>query len=147
VSGVSGLVLLNTTGSEFRGYPKDAYTTLPEATDRILATEVNARWRYATVDGRDYAAARAALIDAFTGRYSRSLQQTLYAMGTAVLDKCPDVAEVRLSLPNKHHLLVDLAPFGLDNPNEVFVATDRPYGLIEGTATRDGAPPAGLAWW
>jgi urate oxidase len=54
---------------------------------------------------------------------------------------------VRLSLPNKHHLLVDLTPFGLDNPNEVFVAADRPYGLIEGTVLRDDAPPAGLAWW
>ena len=53
---------------------------------------------------------------------------------------------MRLSLPNKHHFLVDLTPFGLDNPNEVFVATDRPYGLIEGTVPRDDAPPAPEAW-
>ena len=68
-------------------------------------------------------------------------------MGSRVLEKRPEIVEVRLSLPNKHHLLVDLAPFGLDNPNEVFVAADRPYGLIEGTVLRDDAPPAGLAWW
>ncbi len=51
-----------------------------------------------------------------------------------------------MSMPNKHHFLVDLSPFGLDNPNEVYYAADRPYGLIEGTVTRDDAPPAGRAW-
>ena len=90
---------------------------------------------------------RAALVEAFVDTYSLSLQQTLYQMGRRVLEKRPEIVEVRLSLPNKHHLLVDLAPFGLDNPNEVFVAADRPYGLIEGTVLRDDAPPAGLAWW
>jgi urate oxidase len=150
VSGLTGLVLLNSADSEFHGFARDAYTTLPETKDRILATEVNARWRHATVD-RDwagsFAAARQALVDAFVGTYSFSLQQTLYAMGRVVLEKVPDIVEVRLSLPNRHHLLVDLAPFGLENPNEVFVAADRPYGLIEGTALRDDAPPPGLAWW
>jgi urate oxidase len=150
VSGLTGLVLLNSADSEFHGFARDAYTTLPETKDRILATEVNARWRHATVDGEwagSFAAARQALVDAFVGTYSFSLQQTLYAMGRVVLEKVPDVVEVRLSLPNRHHLLVDLAPFGLENPNEVFVAADRPYGLIEGTALRDDAPPPGLAWW
>jgi urate oxidase len=74
------------------------------------------------------------------------LQQTLYAMGREVLEHRPEIAEVRLTLPNKHHLLVDLAPFELANPNEVFVAADRPYGLIEGTVLRDDAPSAGSAW-
>jgi urate oxidase len=46
VSGVTGLVLLNSTASEFRGFPRDEYTTLPETTDRILATAVDARWRH-----------------------------------------------------------------------------------------------------
>jgi urate oxidase len=156
VAGVVGLVLLNSTGSEFTGFVQDPYTTLPQSRDRILATEVSAAWRY-DCDGTDaarpadwagqYAAARAALVESFVDTYSLSLQQTLYAMGARVLDRCPRVVEVRLSLPNKHHLLVDLAPFGLDNPGEVFVATDRPYGLIEGTVCRDGAPGAGLAWW
>jgi urate oxidase len=61
-------------------------------------------------------------------------------MGEAVLAACSEVAEVRLSLPNKHHFLVDLGPFGLDNPGEVFHAADRPYGLIEGTVCRAGEP-------
>jgi urate oxidase len=150
VGGLQGLVLLNSTDSEFWGYAKDEYTTLPETHDRILATAVAASWRFGAVpdDWADtYAGIRAALIEAFVDTYSRSLQQTLYQMGYRVLEKRPEIVEVRLSLPNKHHLLVDLAPFGLDNPNEVFVAADRPYGLIEGTVFRDDAPPAGLAWW
>jgi urate oxidase len=151
VSGLAGLVLLNTTASEFRGFRQDQYTTLPETDDRILATEVTARWRHTTADCTDYGSlfreARRHLIEAFAGTYSRSLQQTLYAMGSRVLEGCPELCEVRLSLPNRHHLLVDLAPFGLTNDNEVFQAADRPYGLIEGTVLRDDAPDAGLAWW
>ena len=60
----------------------------------------------------------------------------MYAIGRAVLEECPDVAEIRLSFPNKHHLLVDLSPLGLDNPNEIFVPTDEPYGLIEAVIRR-----------
>jgi urate oxidase len=149
VSGLTDLVLLNSTDSEFRGYVKDPYTTLPETDDRVLATAVNARWRHAAADGDwgdSYAAARALLCEAFVDTYSRSLQQTLYAMGERLLAHRSEIAEVRLSLPNKHHLVVDLSPFGLDNPNEVFHADDRPYGLIEGTVLRDDAPAPGLAW-
>lgn len=151
VCGLRGLTVANTTDSEFWGYAKDRFTTLPETRDRILATDVHARWRHAEVaDGTDWAASydgtRAALLDAFTGTYSYSLQQTLYAMGRNALEKRPELAEVRLSLPNKHHFLVDLEPFGLDNPDEIYVATDRPYGLIEGAVVREGAPEAGPVW-
>jgi urate oxidase len=149
VAGVAGLVLLNSTDSEFTGFVVDDYTTLPPATDRVLATEVTAGWRYAEPEldwDAAHADARAALVRAFVDTYSRSLQQTLYAMGAAVLEERPEVAEVRLVLPNRHHFLVDLAPFGLDNPGEVFHAADRPYGLIEGTVLRDDAPPGAEAW-
>ncbi|MDQ7909270.1 urate oxidase [Phytohabitans sp. ZYX-F-186] len=143
VAGLADLVLLNSTDSEFWGYVKDPYTTLPETKDRVLATAVSARWRFAstTVDwAASYAGVRAALVAAFVETYSYSLQQTLYTMGRRALEERPEVVEVRLALPNKHHLLVDLSPFGLDNPNEVFVAADRPYGLIEGTVRRSDAP-------
>ena len=149
VSGLKDLVVMNTTDSEFWGYVKDEYTTLPEAHDRILATEVAAQWRHAGADAdweSAYPAARSALLAAFAGTYSLSLQQTLYAMGDRLLDDLPGVCEVRLALPNRHHFTVDLAPFGLDNDNEVFFAADRPYGLIEGTVVRDDAPDAGPAW-
>ena len=150
VSGVTGLVLLNSTDSEFHGFVQDGYTTLKPAGDRILATAVDARWRHSGDDtgwAGSFEGALAALLEAFTGTYSYSLQQTLYAMGTRLLEARPEVAEVRLALPNKHHYLADLSPFGLDNPNEVFIAGDRPYGLIEGSVVRDDAPAATAEWW
>ena len=143
-SGIAGLIVLKTTDSEFHGFPRDRYTTLQETRDRVLATEVSARWRH---DGsNDFDGARAALLETFAAHHSLSLQQTLYAMGEAVLDRCLAVHEIRLSMPNKHHFVVDLAPFGLENPNEVFHADDRPYGLIEGAVVREGAPDAGPIW-
>lgn len=150
VSGVRDLVVLKSTGSEFHGFPRDEYTTLAETDDRILATSVTARWRYQG-DGVDwagsFAAIRRLLLTAFAGKHSLSLQQTLYAMGEAVLLERPEVAEVRLSMPNKHHFAVDLSPFGLENDNEVFFAADRPYGLIEGSVLRDDAEDPGSAWY
>jgi urate oxidase len=143
-SGIAGLVVLKTTHSEFHGFPRDRYTTLKETSDRVLATEVSARWRHP--GDAHYETARTALLDAFAGHHSLSLQQTLYAMGEAVLEACPTVAEIRLSMPNKHHFVVDLSPFGLENPNEVFHADDRPYGLIEAAVVRDGAPEPGPIW-
>ncbi|HEY3750223.1 MAG TPA: urate oxidase [Pseudonocardiaceae bacterium] len=149
VSGLTDLVVLKSTGSEFHGYPKDKYTTLPETTDRVLATAVTARWRYQRLDvdwASTFQAVRDAMLRAFATTHSLALQQTLYAMGEAVLEQHDAIAEIRLSLPNKHHFTVDLSPFGLDNDNEVFFAADRPYGLIEGSVTRDDAADEGLAW-
>ncbi|MEV5959049.1 factor-independent urate hydroxylase [Streptomyces sp. NPDC051987] len=146
VSGLKDLVVLNSTDSEFWGYVKDTYTTLPEAYDRILATEVSARWRFDWTDDEQatpdwetsYEQTRGHLLQAFADTYSLSLQQTLYQMGSRVIDNRAEIDEVRLSLPNKHHFLVDLEPFGLKNKNEVYYAADRPYGLIEATVLREG---------
>jgi urate oxidase len=149
VGGLADLVVLKSTGSEFRGFPRDRYTTLEETSDRILATALTARWRYggAEVDwAESFAEARRLLLETFAVKHSLALQQTLYAMGEAVLKARPEMVEVRLSMPNKHHFAVDLEPFGLTNENEVFYASDRPYGLIEGTVTRDDAPDPGFAW-
>jgi urate oxidase len=149
VAGVAGLTVLKTSGSAFEGFLTDRYTTLRETDERILATEVTASWRYGSPEvGWAGAAERArrALLEAFAAHDSRSVQHTLYAMGEAVLAAGPEIAEVRLTLPNRHHLPVDLSPYGLANRNEVFVATDRPYGVIEGTVLREGAPAAGAAW-
>src|ERR1700761_8530885 len=155
VSGLRDLVLLKSTGSQFKGFLRDRYTTLPEADDRILATSLVARWRYE--DGRSEEGAgrdwnklhdgiAASLLDTFATTYSRALQETLYLMGRRVLEAYPAVAEIRFSAPNKHHFLVDLAPFGLENNGEVFIAADRPYGLIEASVTRDDASEPGDAW-
>jgi urate oxidase len=149
VSGVRDLVVLKSTGSEFRGFLKDRYTTLEETADRILATSLVARWRYDHTDvawDASYDAVRALLLERFASIHSLALQQTLYGMGEAVLARHPEVAEIRFTAPNKHHFLVDLTAFGLDNPNEVFYAADRPYGLIEAAVVRDDASDAGPAW-
>ena len=153
VSGLKDLTVMNTTASEFWGYPKDPYTTLPETKDRILATSVNASWRFlpsAAVPGTDwdtaFDTARGVILATFAAAYSYSLQQMLFTIGEELLSTLPSVCEVRLALPNKHHYLVDLAPFGLENDREVYLAGDRPYGLIEGTVLADDAPDAGLAW-
>ncbi|MBP5935999.1 factor-independent urate hydroxylase [Streptomyces acidiscabies] len=147
VSGLKDLTVLNSTNSEFWGYVKDQYTTLPEAYDRILATDVTARWRFnwSGAEGElpnwqeSYEETKRNILEAFAETYSLSLQQTLYAMGARVVEHRPEIDEIRFSLPNKHHFLVDLKPFGLKNDNEVYFAADRPYGLIEATILRDGA--------
>jgi len=149
ISGLKDLTVLNSTDSEFWGYVKDKYTTLPEAYDRILATEVSGRWRFNWSDDAQempdwetsYERTRQHMLQAFAETYSLSLQQTLYQMGSRIIDNRDEIDEVRFSLPNKHHFLVDLAPFGLKNDNEVYFAADRPYGLIEATVLRDGREP------
>jgi urate oxidase len=149
LAGLTDLVVLKTTGSEFRGFPRDRYTTLAETRDRILATAVTARWRYTGTD-LDFDATfddvRTVLLETFAATHSLALQQTLYAMGEAVLAQHAAVAEIRLSMPNKHHFLPDLSAFGLDNPDVVYHADDRPYGLIEGAVVRDDILPADVAW-
>ncbi|MGA8208870.1 MAG: urate oxidase [Nocardioidaceae bacterium] len=149
VSGLKDLTLLKTTGSEFHGFLKDRYTTLAETDDRILATSLVTRWRYDHTDvdwDASHRSIKALLLGQFAQIHSYALQQTLYGMGQAVLDQHPEVAEIRFSAPNKHHFLVDLTSFGVENPNEVFHAADRPYGLIEATVLRDDATEPGSAW-
>ena len=138
-AGVEGLGLLKTAGSAFTGFLRDGYTTLKETDDRIMATDVEADWKYSRPP-RDYGAAwnavRLALMESFARHESASVQHTLYAMGEEALARCAEIGEIRLVLPNRHHVLVDLAPLGLENPNEIFVATGEPYGRIEAVIVR-----------
>ncbi|TIC89135.1 urate oxidase [Nocardioides sp. GY 10113] len=144
VSGIKDLVILKSTGSEFRGFLVDEFTTLEEADDRILATSLVATWRYAATTGAgsvDWEAAYSSVVETvlgtFADHYSKALQQTLFAMGSAVLEKHPEIAEISFAAPNKHHFLYDLDRFGIANDGEVFYAADRPYGLIEATVVRE----------
>ncbi|RXZ41170.1 factor-independent urate hydroxylase [Agromyces binzhouensis] len=149
IAGLRDLTVMKSTGSGFEDYPHDRYTTLAETHDRILATDVSARWRYARTDvdfDARYESVRTLLLEAFAEGYSPGLQATLFAMGRRVLEAHDDVAEIRFSMPNNHHFAVDLSPFGLDNPNEVFHAADRPYGLIEAAVVREGAESPRAAW-
>ncbi|HET7221395.1 MAG TPA: urate oxidase [Vicinamibacterales bacterium] len=138
-AGVADLLILKSSRSAFTGFLRDEYTTLPDAADRLLATSLTATWRYrdtAVEFGQAWRAVRTTLLETFAEHDSRSVQHTLYAMGEAVLAAVDAVASVRLVMPNKHHLPIDLARLGLENRNEVFVPTDEPYGLIEATLVR-----------
>ncbi|HEV2492051.1 MAG TPA: urate oxidase [Terriglobia bacterium] len=138
-AGIAGLEVLKTAHSAFENFLQDEYTTLKDTRDRLLATAVTAEWTYAG-GAHDYGAlwrtARQTMLEVFAGHDSRGVQHTLYAMGEAVLKRIPAVERIELSLPNRHCLLVDLAPFGLDNPNQVFVPTDEPHGVIVAVLTR-----------
>lgn len=140
VAGLQDCTVLKSTDSEFHGFPRDIYTTLAETTDRILATSISATWRYAAswIDyDATYVGVRDTLLATFADHHSLALQQTIFEMGKAVLEKYDAITEISLSCPNKHHFLVDLAPFGLDNAGEIFYAADRPYGLIQATVRRE----------
>jgi len=138
-SGIDGLVILKTTKSAFTGYIKDKLTTLKPATDRIFGTRATVKWDY-TTPAADFAAVRArvvaALLNEFAAHMSMSVQHTLFDMGKAALAAAPEIARVHLTMPNLHHLLADLSPFGQDNPNHIFVPIDEPHGTIEATIER-----------
>ncbi len=149
ISGFYGLTVMKTTQSGFVGYPKDKYTTLAETEDRILATDISVKWRYNTTDldfNVVYDSVKQKVMTEFSQGYSKALQQDLYNMGKAVIEAHDQIDEVKFSCPNKHHFLSDLSFCGLDNPNLVFYAADRPYGLIEATIQREGAALADEAW-
>lgn len=138
-AGIKNLVVLKTSRSAFEGFLHDEYTTLKETGDRLLASSVNAEWSYGSNAGdfkKIWLCVGKVLLNTFAVHDSRSVQHTLYAMGEAVLRQISSIEQIRLAMPNRHCLKVDLSPFGLDNPNEVFVPFEEPGGLIEATLSR-----------
>ena len=138
-AGIIDLIVMKTTQSAFEGFLRDEYTTLKETSDRLFGTAVKAEWSYkssAKFFGDVWRGVRSALLEVFASHDSRGVQHTLYAMGEAVLERFDSIDEIHISMPNRHCLLVDLSPFQLDNPNEVFVPTDEPHGVIEATLRR-----------
>ncbi len=138
-SGVDGLTILKTAKSEFTGYIKDRLTTLKPATDRIFGTRATITWDYVSATQK-FSEVRAkiiaALLKEFAAHHSMSVQHTLFDMGKAALAAAPEIARIHLTMPNLHHLLADLSPFGQDNPNHIFVPIDEPHGYIEATIER-----------
>jgi urate oxidase len=133
-AGLSGLNLLKTANSAFSGFIRESLTSLPETEDRVFGTVVEAEWHY-TDANIDYASTRTLtreiLLRTFANHKSKSVQQTLYAMAEDVFDSVAAIDEIHITMPNKHCLLIDLARFGGDNPNEIFVPTDEPHGYID----------------
>jgi len=138
-SGIAGLTIMKSTGSGFAGYPKCAWTTLPETSDRILATEMSARWRWGTAPA-DFNTANAMILEAmlgvFAASFSPSVQATLYEMAAAAFNACAEIIRIELTMPNKHYLPANLKPFGLDGAGVSFVPTDEPHGQIEAVILR-----------
>jgi urate oxidase len=141
-AGLDNLLVLKTTQSGWENFYRERYTTLPDTDDRILATVVTASWSYGDETHLDFdrlwSGVRDRILTTFTDHYSPSVQNTLYRTGRAVLEEFPEIEKIRLSFPNKHHLLYNLERFGMENDNEIFHATNEPYGLIEGTVERGG---------
>lgn len=138
-SGITDFVVMKTTGSGFVGYPKCDFTTLPETTDRIMATSMDALWTHAALDA-DFPKINQivlqAMLEVFATTYSPSVQRTLFQMGEAALEAVPSLSKIELKLPNKHFLGIDLTRFGRENDNEVFLPTDEPHGQIEAVIER-----------
>jgi urate oxidase len=146
-AGIDDLTVMKTTKSAFSGFDRDRYTTLPEVDDRLMATKVKATWGYRSdlaaspvfdFDGA-WERARSALMHSLAEHFSRSVQESIWIMGREIMDAEPSIDWVRMVLPNLHHWKVDLAPFGMDNPGEVFVSTTEPHGLIDATVLRRAA--------
>ena len=138
-AGMDDVYVMKTTNSGWERFFREQYTTLPETDDRILATVITARWWYAPTDA-DFDGLYDGVLDrtltAFTDHYSPSAQHTLYHMGEAVLGAFPEIEKIWYSLPNVHHIAYDLERFGIENDNEIFHATQDPYGQIEGYVER-----------
>lgn len=139
-AGIDGLAVLKTAKTAFDGFLRDPYTTLKEDSSLLLSTEIRAKWLY---DGDEvefsplWHGVRQTLLETFAEHDSKSLQHALYGMGEAVLGTFDRIREIHLSLPDKHFHLVDLSPFGMDNPAEVFALMDDPHSLIEATLRRE----------
>ena len=138
-AGIEDLVAMKTTRSSFAGFPRDRYTTLRETDDRLMATKITAIWRYGSPDvdfDATFAAVRTTLLEVFADHDSPSVQTSIWIMARAILERHEALEEVRMVLPNLHHWLVDLEPFGMTNDGEVYISTTEPHGLIETTVRR-----------
>ena len=141
-AGVEDLVVMKTTRSAFTGFPRDRYTSLPDTDDRLMATRITAIWRYGSPDldaDATFDAVRSTLLEVFADHDSPSVQTSIWIMAKAILERHQEIEEIRMVLPNLHHWLVDLSPFGLENDREIYTPTTEPHGLIEATVRRSKA--------
>jgi urate oxidase len=138
-AGIEEIVVMKTARSAFSGFPRDRYTTLPETDDRLMATKITAVWRYGSPDldaDATFEAVRSTLLEVFADHDSPSVQTSIWIMARAILERHEEIEEIRMVLPNLHHWLVDLSPFGLENDREIYTPTTEPHGLIEATVRR-----------
>lgn len=151
-SGVSELLVLKSTGSEFHHFVRDDFTQLPDVYDRILSTSVDAGWKWNTFSSLDevkqnvdkfdetWTKAREITFRLFALEESPSVQNTMYKMCVEILAAQALVDAVDYSLPNKHYFEIDLSwHHGLKNTGkdaEVYAPQSDPNGLIKCTVAR-----------
>ncbi len=138
-AGLEDLVVMKTTRSSFEGFPRDRYTTLAETDDRLLATKMTAIWRYGSPEidfDATWSAVRTTMLETFADHDSPSAQASIWIMANAMLERHAELEQIRMVLPNLHHWMADLSPFGMTNDKPVDVATSEPHGLIEATVRR-----------
>jgi urate oxidase len=138
-AGIDDLIVLKTTNSGWENYLHEEFTTLPETNDRILSTVVTAKWVYESTEldfGETWLGVKDLVLTTFTDHYSPSMQNTLYVMGKAVLERFSEIEKIHFSFPNRHHILYNLERFGMENDKEIFHGDPEPYGLIEGWVER-----------
>jgi len=151
-SGIVGLLVLKSTGSQFHGFVRDSYTTLPETWDRILSTDVDCGWKWKTFSGlssvkegllkfdKAWEEARLITMKTFAEEDSPSVQNTMFKMCKSILAAVPEVDAVDYTLPNKHYFEIDLSWHkGLKNTGEnaeVYAPQSGPNGLIQCTVAR-----------
>ncbi len=136
---IDDLIVLKTTNSGWENYLHEEFTTLPETDDRILSTVVTAKWVYESTEldfGETWRGVKDQVLTTFTDHYSPSVQNTLYIMGKAVLERFSAIEKIHFSFPNRHHILYNLERFGMENDKEIFHGDPEPYGLIEGWVER-----------
>lgn len=141
ISHIEGLKLVKTTDSEFWGFVRDEYTTLPEVKDRIFGTTVDVSWKYVSGDvdyTACYEAVRNTIFEVFAAHKSLGVQHTMHEIGQIAIERRPEISEIKLTMPNQHRIPFNLKPFGVDDKNEIFILTDEPHGLISATIKRKG---------
>jgi urate oxidase len=139
-AGVDDLQVLKTTNSGWSNFLEGGYRTLKDTDDRILATSITASWDYREPEadfGACWDGVQEQIGRTFTDHFSPSVQHTIWRMGQAILERFEQIERISFTLPNRHHILYDLAPFGLDNDQEIYWVTVEPYGRIEATVERE----------
>jgi urate oxidase len=137
-AGIVNLSILKTKCSSFEKFMIDEYTTLKPASDRIMATKANIFWRYdntydlKSIDHNDiYHKVKKLTVETFVQHDdSKSVQHTINIIGSNILNFIKQIQNIEINLPNSHYLLSNIADFGFENDNEIFIPSSEPYGNI-----------------
>jgi len=140
--GRRNLRLVKLTGSAFKSFARDEFTTLPEVTDRPLYIFLDVHWRYP--DGGAAIASerlvgsgevRDVVRKTFDDFVSMSIQHLVHEMGKRVLERFPELSEVSFDAQNR---LWDTSKVSEKDPKiRVFSDPKPAHGSIGLTLRRD----------